>query len=229
MDTEALHDIGYGMYVIGSKEDKKFDALIANTVFQITSKPPTIAISITKSNLSYEYIKGSRVFTVSVLNQDAPLSFIGQLGFKSGRDPDKLKSMHYRAGQTGAPIITDYAVSYLEARVINEIGIGNHALFIGEVVNAEVLSHKTPLTYAYYHREKRGTTPETAPTYVAEKKEKVSGAAKYRCVVCGYIYDPAHGDPESGVKPGTPFEKLPDSWVCPICGVGKDQFEKVTE
>ena len=229
MDTEALRDIGYGMYVIGSKEDSKFDALVANTVFQITSKPPTIAISITKSNLSYEFIKGSKVFTVSILSQDAPLSFIGQLGFKSGRDTDKLKNIHYRSAQTGAPIITDYVVSYLEARVINEIDIGNHALFIGEVVNAEVLSQKTPLTYTYYYREKRGTTPKTAPTYVAEKKEKVTGAAKYRCTVCGYIYDPAHGDPESGAKPGTPFEKLPDSWVCPICGVGKDQFEKVAE
>jgi ferric-chelate reductase [NAD(P)H] len=154
MDTEALRDIGYGMYVIGSKEDSKFDALVANTVFQITSKPPTIAISITKSNLSYEYIKGSKVFTVSILSQDAPLSFIGQLGFKSGRDTDKLKSIHYKTGQTGAPIITDYVVSYFEARVINEIDVGSHALFIGEVVNAEILSHKTPLTYAYYHSYK---------------------------------------------------------------------------
>lgn len=52
---------------------------------------------------------------------------------------------------------------------------------------------------------------------------------KYRCVVCGYIYDPEAGDQNSGVKPGTTFEQLPDSWVCPECGVGKDQFEKVTD
>ena len=51
--------------------------------------------------------------------------------------------------------------------------------------------------------------------------------AKYKCTVCGYIYDPAAGDPDNGVKPGTPFEKLPDSWVCPECGVGKDMFEKI--
>ncbi len=49
---------------------------------------------------------------------------------------------------------------------------------------------------------------------------------KYRCTVCGYIYDPAAGDPAGGIKPGTPFEKLPDTWVCPECGVGKDMFEK---
>lgn len=50
---------------------------------------------------------------------------------------------------------------------------------------------------------------------------------KYVCKVCGYIYDPAVGDPDSGVKEGTPFADIPDSWVCPICGVGKDQFEKI--
>ncbi len=50
---------------------------------------------------------------------------------------------------------------------------------------------------------------------------------KYVCVVCGYVYDPAVGDPDNGVKPGTKFEDIPDTWVCPDCGVGKDQFDKV--
>ncbi len=51
--------------------------------------------------------------------------------------------------------------------------------------------------------------------------------SKYVCSVCGYTYDPAVGDPDNGVAPGTPFEQLDDSWVCPVCGVGKDQFEEV--
>ncbi|UCF05478.1 MAG: rubredoxin [bacterium] len=50
---------------------------------------------------------------------------------------------------------------------------------------------------------------------------------KWKCSVCGYIYDPEKGDPEGGIDPGTPFEQLPDDWVCPDCGVGKDQFEKM--
>jgi rubredoxin len=50
---------------------------------------------------------------------------------------------------------------------------------------------------------------------------------KYRCTVCGYIYDPAKGDSGGGIPAGTPFEKLPDDWVCPECGVGKDMFEKI--
>ena len=50
---------------------------------------------------------------------------------------------------------------------------------------------------------------------------------KYECIVCAYVYDPAEGDPDSGVAPGTAFEDLPDDWVCPLCGVGKDQFEAI--
>jgi rubredoxin len=55
----------------------------------------------------------------------------------------------------------------------------------------------------------------------------MNGKDKYRCRVCGYVYDPAKGDPVSKVKPCTPFNALPDGWVCPVCGVGKDKFEKI--
>ena len=48
----------------------------------------------------------------------------------------------------------------------------------------------------------------------------------YICTVCGYVYDPAQGDPDSGVAAGTSFEDIPDDWVCPVCGADKDQFEK---
>jgi len=48
---------------------------------------------------------------------------------------------------------------------------------------------------------------------------------KWKCSVCGYIYDPEKGDPDSGVQPGTAFEQLPEDWVCPLCGAGKDVFE----
>lgn len=50
---------------------------------------------------------------------------------------------------------------------------------------------------------------------------------KYKCVICGYIYDPSTGDPASGVAPGTAFADVPAGWVCPLCGAGKDQFVKV--
>jgi len=56
-------------------------------------------------------------------------------------------------------------------------------------------------------------------------KEKKMG--KWKCTVCGYIYDPEEGDSDAGIEPGTSFEDLPDDWVCPDCGVGKDLFEKM--
>mgnify|MGYP001085271222 CR=1 FL=1 len=57
--------------------------------------------------------------------------------------------------------------------------------------------------------------------------EKEAGKMqKYKCTVCGYIYEPEKGDPDSGIKPGTPFEELPDNWVCPVCGADKTLFEK---
>ncbi len=53
--------------------------------------------------------------------------------------------------------------------------------------------------------------------------------SKYLCTVCGYVYDPVNGDPDSGITPGTSFEALPETWSCPVCGVSKDMFEKIKE
>ena len=167
------------------------------------------------------------MFTVSALSQNTPLSFIGHFGFKSGRDIDKLEGINYKTGETRTPVVTDNTLAYLEARVIQEVDVGTHTLFIGELVEAEVLKEGEPMTYAYYHQVKRGTTPKTAPSYIDEKKEAIPKMMKYKCTVCGYIYDPELGDPDGGVAPGTPFEEIPDDWVCPICGVGKSEFKKV--
>lgn len=51
---------------------------------------------------------------------------------------------------------------------------------------------------------------------------------KWKCSICNYVYDPSAGDPEGGIPAGTPFEGLPDDWLCPICGATKDNFEKIT-
>lgn len=246
MDIAAFYMVSYGLYVVSSTKDGRPNGQIANTVFQITPDPPTIAVSINKKNLTWEYIKGSGVFTVSVLSTETPMTFIGTFGFKSGRDINKFENRKFRAGKiTGAPIVLDYTLSFLEAKVVNSVDVGSHTIFIGEVVDCEVVAEGEPMTYAYYHQVKKGKTPERAATYVKERKiqndggperarpEKAGEAGparegsamkKYVCSVCGYIYDPAKGDPDSGVAAGTAFEDLPDDWVCPVCGVGKDEF-----
>jgi len=226
MNLKALFKLGYGLYVVCSRKGNKLNGQIANTVFQITSEPPTIAVSINKSNLTHEFIKESRVFVASVLSQDTPLSFIGHFGFKSGRDIDKLEGINYKMGETQAPIVTDNTLAYLEARVIQEVDVGTHTIFIGELLGADVIKEGEPMTYAYYHQVKRGTTPKTAPSYIAERKEAAPKMVKYKCIVCGYVYDPELGDPDGGIKPGTPFEEIPDDWVCPVCGADKSEFER---
>jgi len=227
MNLKALHSISYGLYVVGSRKGDKLNAQIANTVIQVCSAPPTIAVCINRDNLTHELILASKVYTASVLSQDTPLSFIGAFGFKSGRDSDKLKGVGYKMGTTGAPVVLDHAVSFMEARVLDHLDAGTHTIFVGELVEADVLSEAEPMTYAYYHQVKRGTTPKTAPSYVEESKEGGSKLAKYKCNVCGYIYDPAKGDPESNTPPGTAFEDLPDDWTCPVCGAAKSDFEKI--
>ena len=226
MNPEALHKLGYGMYVVGSRNGDRLNAQIANTVFQITSEPPTLAVSINKNNLTHEFIKESRVFAASVLCQDTPLAFIGHFGFKSGRDINKFEGINYKTGVTKAPVVIDNAVAYMEAKVKQEVDVGTHTIFIGEVVDADVITEEKCMTYDYYHQVKRGTTPKTAPSYVEEKKEAATQMAKYKCTVCGYVYDPERGDPDGDVKPGTPFEEIPDDWVCPVCGAAKSDFEK---
>ncbi len=229
MNLKALFKLGYGLYVVGSKMEGKLNCQIANTVFQITSEPPVVAVSINKGNLTHEFIAGSKVFTVSILSQDTPLSFIGHFGFKSGREVDKLKDVNYKLGETKAPIVLDHTLAYLEAKVVNQLDVGTHTIFIGELAEADVMKEGEPMTYAYYHQVKRGTTPKTAPSYIEERKEAAPKMAKYKCTVCGYIYDPDLGDPDGGIKPGTPFEQIPDDWVCPVCGASKDKFEKIEE
>ncbi len=169
MNHKALHKLGYGMYVIGSRKGDRLNGQIANTVFQITAEPPAIAVSINKNNLSHEFIKESKVFTASVLCQDTPLSFIGHFGFKSGRDINKLEGINYKIGETRAPVVIDNAVAYLEAEVTQEVDVGTHTIFIGKLVDANVISEEVCLTYDYYHQVKRGTTPQTAPIYIKEK------------------------------------------------------------
>jgi flavin reductase (DIM6/NTAB) family NADH-FMN oxidoreductase RutF/rubredoxin len=230
MDPKTLHKISYGLYIICSKDGEKINGQIANALFQVTSKPQTIAVSINKQNLTHRFIEKSKYFTVSILSEKAPLAFIGNFGFKSGRDINKFEKVQYRMGKEDIPIVTDYTLAYLEVKLINTIKVGSHTIFIGNVEDSEILSKEKPMTYEYYHKVKGGYSPKTAPTYSEtvdkEIKKEVKKMDKYVCKVCGYVYDPNKGDPENGIEPGTKFEDIPDDWVCPVCGASKADFEK---
>ena len=238
MKSEAFFKITYGLYIVSSKDGNNYDGHISNTVFQVTADPPKFVVASHKDNLTTGYIQKSRLFSVSVLQQDVDLEFIGPWGFKSGKETDKFRNVHYKTGKTGVPIVLDKTVAYFECEVVDEVDTGTHILFIGRVVDAEILNnYSTPLTYKYYREVIKGLSPEHSPTYTGSKHAKheiqepekavESKPKKYQCTICGYIYDPEEGDPHSGIAPGTAFEDIPDDWECPVCGVSKKDFEMI--
>ena len=85
------------------------------------------------------------------------------------KDFDKLAKVSFKDGITGCPLITEHALSVLVAEVIDQIDLGTHTVFVGNVVSSEVLKEGTPLTYEYYHNVLKGKSPPNAPTYEAKK------------------------------------------------------------
>lgn len=171
MDLNALFSMTYGLFVVSSFEENKLNGQMSNAVFQIKSKPPTIQVVINKQNLTHSFIESSGYFGVSILNTDTPLKYIGHFGFKSGRDIEKFSNdIKYKIGTSGVPLPTDYTIAILECKLVNKIDIDTHTIFIGELIESEVIGEGEPLTYTYYHKIKRGTEPKTAPTYIKKHR-----------------------------------------------------------
>lgn len=227
MGIEAFRKLSYGLYVVSSLKDGRINGQIANALFQVTSNPPTVAVSISKENLTHSYIQASRKFSISILSQNTPMTFIGLFGFRSGKDVDKFDGVHYKSGATGAPVVLQHAIAYIEAEVSGELDCGTHTIFAGRVVEGQILNEEPPLTYDYYKTIKKGKAPRNAPTYTEEEvKPRMEKSSKYVCSICGYVYDPEQGDPDANIKPGTSFADLPEDWVCPICGADKTKFDR---
>lgn len=234
LSNEAFFKISYGLYLISTEFEGHKNAYIANTAFQVTAKPERFAISCHKDNLSSELIMASKKFAFAILEKDVDQKIISKFGYNSGKDNDKFEDVNYFISELGNPILKEGIIAYFECELEQSVDVGTHILFIGLLkAGKEIDLSKQPLTYADYRDLRNGKAPKNAPTYVEpEKKEKtkdnvVSKSTKYECLVCGYIYDPEKGDPDSDIPPGTPFEDLPDDWMCPDCGAGKEDFEPI--
>ena len=232
IDFEALFKISYGLYIVCSGDKDKGNGFISNSVFQVTAEPAQFAACCNKDNFTAEFIKKHESFSISVLQQDAPAEIIGRFGYKSGRSINKLEGLDIKYEETGVPIVLNDSIAFMECKLVQTFDVGTHLIFIGELVKAAIIDKdKEPLTYAYYRGIRKGLAPKNAPTYVDKsklvKKEEPTGLKKYKCTACGYIYDPAIGDEENGIKPGTAFEDLPDDWVCPICGSDKEDLIQI--
>jgi ferric-chelate reductase [NAD(P)H] len=130
LDKRVFRDLSYGLYIVTSRDNDRVNGQIINTAIQVTSEPARVAIIINKKNLTHDFITKSGVFTVSVLEESTPLTFIGPFGFRSGREVDKLAKVKFRTGITGAPLVIEHALSVLEAKVIEQIDLGSHTIFI---------------------------------------------------------------------------------------------------
>lgn len=224
INFETLFKISYGLYIVSSGSREYGNGFISNTVFQVTSDPPRFAACCNKDNHTAGVIQSSGCFSVSVLHSDTSAGVIGTFGYKSGKEISKLDAMQVKYGETGVPIVLDDTIAFLECRVVETYDVGTHLMFIGELVQAEVLEEgKEPLTYQHYRQVKKGVAPKNAPTYIdkskLEKKAEEEVFARYECPACAYIYDEENEDIR--------FDDLPEDWICPVCGEEKSEFIKL--
>jgi flavin reductase (DIM6/NTAB) family NADH-FMN oxidoreductase RutF/rubredoxin len=221
---DALFKISYGLYIVSAGDMQQGNGFISNTVFQVTAEPPMFATCCNKDNYTANLIEKSSAFAVSVLEQETSAEIISRFGYKSGKDTDKMNGLTLRMGESGVPIVMNNAVAILECRLVKTIDVGTHLMFIGELIQAEMIDDsKEPLTYLYYRQVKKGVAPKNAPTYIAKvnqaPKPRADRPKKFKCTVCGYIYDDADEE--------IPFAELPDDWVCPLCGAEKTDFIEI--
>ncbi len=200
MNTNALYNIGYGLYVLTSNENGKDNGCIINTLMQVTSDPLQVEIVVNKQNYTTDMIQRTKKFNVSMLTEKSQFDIFKRFGFQSGKSTDKfLGFSDVKRSPNGVLYITKDTNSYISAYVKQEYDLGSHMLFIGQLVASEVLSEEPSLTYAYYHKNIKPKPQNT------EKKG-------WRCKICGYVYE---------------GENLPSDFICPLCKHGAEDFEKI--
>lgn len=222
IDTKAFRSLSYGLYIVTAVSEDRHAGCVVNTFSQVTSKPAQASIAINKENATTDVIFSAGQFEVSVLSQDAPMELIGRFGFHSSADADKFADTRIAQDAAGVPYVAEHAVAHFRVRVKETMDLGTHVLIMGEVEESSVLSSDEPMTYAYYHQVKGGKTPPKASSYEAPESSSPmpaddgdQGAAPrvaWRCTICGHVEY---------------VDELPDDFVCPICGVGKEMFERI--
>lgn len=200
MDTNALFKIGYGLYVLTANDNGKDNGCIINTAMQVTSDPCQIAIAVNKKNYTAGMIHNTRKFNISVLSESVKFDTFKHFGFQSGADIDKFANFsNTERTPNGLLYITKDTNAFMSAYVQQEIDLGSHLMFIGQLVASEVLADTPTVTYDYYQKNIK-PKPETS---------KKSG---WRCKICNYVYE---------------GEELPPDFICPWCKHGAADFEKI--
>lgn len=212
MNKNVFRNFSYGVYVVSTLDGERPTGCVANSIMQITSSPATVAVSMNHDNFTNSCIETSGKFSVSILSESSAPELIGHFGFQSGKNINKFDTVDYDTID-GLPVLKD-ACGYITCKIIDKMETTTHTVFLGEVIEGDVLSKEPAMTYAYYHNVVKGKSPKNAPTYI-EEDSKDETDTKWVCGICGYIYE---GE--------IPFEELPESFVCPICKQPKSVFKK---
>ena len=200
IDPTALFNIGYGLYVVTSNDGNKDNGLIVNAVTQVTNTPNRVAVTVCKLNYSCDTIVKTGKLNISTLSQEAPFAIFERFGFHSGRDTDKFADFdHVQRSSNGLLFLDKYANAYISCKVINQVDLGTHIMFICDVTQCVNLSKVETMTYTYYLQNVK-------PKPEADKKGFV-------CKVCGWVYE---GD------------ELPEDLTCPLCKHGAADFEPLS-
>lgn len=172
MNKNTFSKLNYGVYIVASGNEKQQNAFIATTVFQVSSEPAKIIVACNKNNFSTQIIRESKVFSASVIKQNYKPTTIGTFGFRSGKDFNKFEQCkNFIFGKnTQTAIVLEDCLAWFECKLIDEVDVGKHILFIGEVLDAQIIDeNELALTYSYYHDVKKGVTAKNAPSFINSK------------------------------------------------------------
>lgn len=204
MDSKALYNLSYGVFVLGAKNGGKINACITNTCIQVASEPVRVAISVLNKNFTCSMIKESGFFSLSVLDKSCTFDVIKNFGFQSGATADKFASFEYKLDKNQCPYLSNYSCALLSCKVLSSQDLGTHTLFIAEVEDAQITSDKKPITYSDYQSDIK-------PKPAVQTGKKIVG---WRCKICGYVYEGA---------------EIPKDFICPLCGHPVEDFEPIYE
>lgn len=210
IDKKAFYQMSYGIYFISSHNDNHLAGCIVNTLTQVTSEPAKFSVAINKENDTAKTILESKLFSAMVITEGIDMDIVRTFGFQTGKDINKFEQYEVEKDTLGNPYIKKGMNARIACKVVDTLDLGTHILFIGEVMESEVISQDKTMTYDVYRNVKNGTTPKNAPSF--QEPVKKTGKVAWRCPICGYIHE---------------AEELPEDFVCPICSQPSRVFEKI--
>ena len=166
MDPRALYKFQSGLSVVSAQAGDDVGACVINTGLQLTSEPLQIEVVVNKKNHTEGVISKAGHFALIVVTEAADMLYIGRFGFRTSADYDKFAGIEHNTTVLGDPYTPENAACMLACKVVSSLDVGTHTIFVGEGVDAEVLSDVTPMTYNYYHTVLKGKTPAKASSFV---------------------------------------------------------------